>query len=122
MIEFSRDGVHYLAGPYRGAVRHNIRQAERWAAECARRGIFFICPHLNSAFMSEGQYPDAPPAFWLEMDKHILVNCERILLLPGWEYSEGAKAEKALAVERAINMLVAKQIKQGCTNQWQKKD
>ena len=101
-IDLSRDGIHYLAGPYRGAVRHNIRDAERWAVECARRGIFFFCPHLNSAFMSEGAHPDAPPAFWLEMDKHILVKCECVLMIPGWEDSAGACAERALAERLAI--------------------
>jgi len=101
-IEISRDGLHYLAGPYRGAVRHNIREAEYWAAECAKRGIFFFCPHLNSAFMSEGAYPDAPAEFWLEMDKLIVAKCERVLMLPAWEDSAGAKEENALATRRAI--------------------
>jgi len=101
-MQLSRDGLHYLAGPYRGAVRRNIREAERWAAACARRRIAFICPHLNSAFMSEGTQPDAPPDFWLEMDKKILAKCERVLLLPGWEGSVGAREEKALAERRGI--------------------
>ena len=97
-MELARDGIHYLAGPYRGAVRRNIRNAEWWAAECARRGIYFICPHLNSAFMDDVAELD----FWLEMDKHILVLCQRVLLLPGWRDSEGAQEEKALAERRVI--------------------
>ena len=103
-INISCDGLHYLAGPYRGAVRHNIREAETWAARCAARGIFYICPHMNSAFMSEGEYPDAPPEFWRDMDTIILAKCERVLLLPGWENSEGAQEERALAERRGIRV------------------
>ena len=94
--------MHYLAGPYRGSVRANIRQAEYWAVECAKRGIFFICPHLNTAFMSEGSTPDAPPEFWLNMDKHLLVKCEIVLALPGWKQSAGAREEVELAGRMGI--------------------
>ena len=100
-IEISRDGLHYLAGPYRGAVRHNIREAEKWAVQCAKHGMFFFCPHLNSAFMDDVDTYGGSD-FWLEMDKRILVKCERVLLLPGWEDSKGACEEKALAERLAI--------------------
>ena len=95
-IKLSLDGIHYLAGPYRGAVRHNIREAERWAVQCALAGVYFFCPHLNSAFFDDVD-THGGPAFWLEMDKRILVKCEVVLLMPDWEESAGAKEEKALA-------------------------
>ena len=98
MIDLHPTGVHYLAGPYRGAIRANVRIAEAWAAECAERGVFYICPHMNSAFMGDCAAED----FWLTMDEHIVAKCECLLLMPGWETSQGACDEKALADRLAI--------------------
>jgi len=98
MIPLHPTGLHYLAGPYRGAVRANIRRAEEWSAACARRGIYYICPHMNSAFMGDCAAED----FWLTMDEHIVVKCECVLLMPGWETSHGTQDEKALADRLAI--------------------
>ena len=92
--------LHYIAGPYRGNVRANVRTAEFYAAECAKRGIYFICPHLNSAFMDH----DAAPEFWLAMDKRLLRQCAVILLLPGWESSAGACEERAEAERLALRV------------------
>ena len=82
----------YLAGPYRGNIRSNVRKAEEWAAACARKGIHYFCPHLNSAF-----FDDANTEFWLTMDLNILSRCDVLLLMPGWEKSRGAQDEKAFA-------------------------
>jgi len=92
----------YLAGPYRGRVRHNIGIAGMWAAQCAATGVDFICPHLNSAHMSEGDIPDAAPQFFLDMDINILSRCDVLALLPGWEQSAGTLAEKAFAEAHGI--------------------
>jgi len=93
-----REPLVYLAGPYRGNIRSNVRQAEEWAAACARKGIHYFCPHLNSAFFDH----DANAEFWLTMDLNILSRCDVLLLMPGWERSRGAQDEKAFAEREGI--------------------
>lgn len=94
----------YLAGPYRGTrgvhdysayfdIDANIRSAHYWSMECAKQGIPYFCPHLNSAH-GEVIAPEVPSDFWLEMDLNILRNASAILMLPNWKSSRGAVAER----------------------------
>ena len=97
-----RAPVVYIAGPYRyhpevGRTElENIRLAETAAIACARAGVYFFCPHLNSAH----QTGIAPPAFYLGLDLQVLRRCcDALLLLPGWQYSSGTLGEIELARE-----------------------
>ena len=94
----------YIAGPYRGAkgnhdhtayfdIDENIRVAKFWSAECAKAGIPYFCPHLNSAHM-EIIVPEVPPKYWLEMDLKILRCASALFLLPNWRSSRGTLAER----------------------------
>ncbi len=91
---------HYLAGPLRGDEEANLEAARHWARECARRGLYFFCPHLNSQGLNDA----APDDWWLAMDIAILADCDVLLLLPGWETSEGAHGEKAFAEDMDIDV------------------
>ena len=85
--------LFYIAGPYRGNVRANIRRAEAYAAECAEREMYYFCPHMNSAFIDH----EAPEEFWLALDLAFLAHCDVLLLLPGWETSAGTLGEREFA-------------------------
>jgi hypothetical protein len=97
--------VVYLAGPYTGpthdhrsylAIERHIMQAREAAAWCVQQGYGFFCPHLHSAHF-ECITPDAPPEYWYALDLRFLPVCDAVLLLPGWEQSQGALREKAEA-------------------------
>ena len=92
--------ILYIAGPYMGPTyRHieaNIMDARLAAIELAEAGIGFFCPHLNSAHFEQWT-PDVPESFWKTLDMQMLKHCDAILMLPRWDKSSGARAEKVEA-------------------------
>jgi len=91
--------VAYIAGKYRAKteweVQQNIRNAEAVALEYWRQDFAVICPHKNCAFLG-GACDDS---VWLNGDLEILKRCDIIVMLEGWEQSEGACHERAVAIE-----------------------
>ena len=89
----------YLAGPYRAptvwGIRQNIDKAEKYALEFWKRGVPVISPHKNTALFDGAL--GIPDSTWLEGDLIMLVRCDALVLLPGWENSSGTKAERARA-------------------------
>lgn len=90
--------VIYIAGKYRGpnawAIEQNIRAAEDVAAQVWAAGHAALCPHANARHMLEGVTTEAVAlAGTLEMMRR----CDAVIVVEGWEHSEGAKAEVAEA-------------------------
>lgn len=84
--------IAYVAGPYSaktifGVVR-NIHTAWKVAHILWGNGYTVICPHANSAFMNTVTNKD-----FIERDLDIVARCDIIFMLPGWEKSQGARAE-----------------------------
>ena len=85
--------VAFVCGPYRAghgrSVLENIRNAEAVAIELWRKGYVAFCPHKNTAHF-DGILPDGA---WLAGDMTMLARCDLLVTVPGWEESEGARAE-----------------------------
>lgn len=117
--------VVYVAGPYRSSlgllgVAYNIATAWMCTHRLWDLGVVPICPHLNSAFMSEvpRQWTaspvrfdsnEGPPAIsgsdpimesvFLDGDLELVRRCDAVYLLPGWGGSRGACQERHLALD-----------------------
>lgn len=98
----------FISGPYRGPtesdVVRNIRHAEKYAIQYWLKGFAVICPHKNTALLGGL----APEKVWLEGDMEILRRCDLIVMIPGWENSEGAKAEHEAAVSMGMDIIYEK--------------
>lgn len=86
----------YVAGPYRGQIDENIGKARTVAIAIWRAGHVALCPHLNTANF-EAHAPELVQEIYLEGDYAMLARCDGIVMVPGWEGSEGARAELAYA-------------------------
>jgi hypothetical protein len=84
----------YLSGPMTGIPAFNFPAFHRAAASLHASGYEVV----NPAEMDEA---DATPMTWeqyLRRDIRVLLDCEAIALLPGWENSRGAKLEAHVAL------------------------
>ena len=98
------DELVYIAGPYRAKsaskLLDNIQKARTEALKWWKFGYTTICPHLNSAFM-DGECNDEN---FLLGDLKLLALCDIIVVVEGWESSEGTRAEIVYA--KSLNKLV----------------
>lgn len=89
----------YIAGPYRGKdaweVEENIRAAEQLGYEVAQHGHVPVIPHTMYRYFNGTLNDD----YWLDATKRLMLACDCVLLLPGWERSEGATEEKNAAMD-----------------------
>jgi nucleoside 2-deoxyribosyltransferase len=92
--------IIYIAGPYRGDVAQNIANAAKVASEVWESGNVALCPHLNTAHFET--FCHCEDKHYLEGDYKLLARCDAILMVQGWEKSQGAKAELVYAQERKI--------------------
>jgi hypothetical protein len=97
--------VVFISGPYRAAtirgIQENIRRAEEWMIKFILAGWAVICPHKNTALF-DGLAPDET---WLKMDRELLSRCDAVFMMPGWEKSEGAKAERQEARRLGLRII-----------------
>lgn len=96
--------VIFIAGPFRAETHYrnrlHIRSAEAWALRVWQAGGVAICPHMNTANFQD----EAPDRVWLDGDLAILRRCDGILMCPGWEKSEGSRAERTEAQAMGLDV------------------
>ena len=109
----------YVAGPYgdKGgylAIERNIGLAREGAAWITRNGMFFLCPHLNSAHF-EAITPETTVEHWYGQDMRLMGAADAILLVGKWKTSRGVTKELKKAKEagiRAFNFNSPKDLEQ----------
>lgn len=98
--------VAYIAGQYRASTIHglleNIRNAEQVAIKYWGMGYAVICPHKNTALL-DGAVPDT---VFLHGDIEILSRCNTIVMMEGWELSEGARNELDHARQLGLEIIL----------------
>ncbi len=98
--------VIYVAGPYRSKCEWQLegflRHAEDASLRLWKEGWAVICPHKNTAHF--GGALGMPSSTWLNGDLEIVGRCDAIMMLKGWESSEGAKRELEVAIEKGLDV------------------
>lgn len=111
-----RPKVVYVAGPFRGkdsyAIHLNVCRAEAlswrlWEKLAAwRKGSAVLCPHLNTANFQFS----LPDHVWLDGDLTLIDRCDAVVLVEGWEKSQGTAAEIKYAKDRYIPVLLESEL------------
>lgn len=96
----------YIAGPFRGAnawaVEQNIRRAEESGMAVFQMGHTALIPHCNTRFFN-GTINDQ---FWLDATAAWIPCVDAVLLVQGWEHSEGTLQEIELAEAIGVPVFV----------------
>ena len=94
-----RDLFVYLSGPITAAHGYstddNVAAGLRVFFACVARGIPAFSPHAIGAFPSTWAIDRQQ---WLAYDCAVIDHCTHVLMLPRWETSPGARAERDYAL------------------------
>jgi len=102
----TKPGRIYIAGPMTGIPKHNFPAFHAAAERLRQAGWEVVNPAENF-----GGQTDLPRETYLRADVALLVTCNAIAMLPGWEDSQGAKLEYLLARELGMPVLDAETLK-----------
>ena len=86
----------YVAGRYRGwspeATKANIKNAQYHGILLCERGFMPVIPHCNTAgfeLLTDAVDQD----FWLDGTMELMRRCDYVLMVPGYNQSDGAIQE-----------------------------
>lgn len=105
------DETTYLAGPMAGHPDYNAAGFAA-AAEWARaRGWAPVSPHDTDPTHGGGcptgeRHKGHPNACWYAAGIRVMLGCQRVVMLPGWERSTGARIERAVAQVAGLPIVV----------------
>lgn len=78
----------YLAGPMSGILEHNFPAFNSLAAALRADGYTVV----NPAELDNGE-TDKEWGYYIRRDLPVLLTCDRVVVLPGWQSSKGARIE-----------------------------
>jgi len=99
----------YIAGPMRGLPENNSSAFTEADRILAAEGWEVINPDSLSLQVGGPEMLAVRPALLdtlMEAERALIRHCAAIYLLPGWEKSEGARAELAVALREGLQIIV----------------
>ena len=97
----------YVAGPYRAMTEtrktENVWHATRVAIRLWELGWIVFSPINNCAYFDV--FSSLPDEVWLNGGLKFLELCQAIIMLKGFEESEGAKRELEVAIGKGLEIL-----------------
>ena len=81
----------------------NVRKAIQTGIILMKKGHFVYIPHLTHFVHIESDI-EFPQQYWYKTDIEWLKLCDAIFMLPGWEYSTGARKEKEIAEQLKLKV------------------
>jgi hypothetical protein len=90
-------GRIYIAGPMTGIANHNFPAFDAAARRLEKLGWEVVNPADNF-----GGKTNLPRKSYLRIDVALLLQCDALALIPGWEQSAGARLEYLLARELGL--------------------
>lgn len=97
----------YIAGPMSKMPDHNFPVFHAAAKKWREAGWRVINPAELDGAEQGGPDDRFPRDFYLRRDLAALTQCHAIALLPGWQVSEGAKLEHAVALGLGLKVFDA---------------
>lgn len=98
----------YIAGPMTGVPEFNYPAFKRVAKFLREEGWEVVSPvEIGEPYGSPAELANDEALLNRVMVKEQveLMHCDTIYLLPGWEKSEGSKAELGIALERGLEVI-----------------
>lgn len=93
----------YIAGPMSGLPDFNYPSFEAAARALRDEGVDVLSPHEVD---TGGEQRDW--VWYMRETLAMLLRCDAVILLPGWQYSRGAKLEKYVA--EALGMTITEMV------------
>jgi hypothetical protein len=90
----------YVSGRYTGTIDANIQAARAVAIALWEHGHTALCPHLNTQHFEQdckASYED-----YIRGDLEMVARCDALVMVAGWEESNGAKIERDYALGLGI--------------------
>lgn len=100
--------IIYLSGPMRGYAESNYPAFRAAAAELRAAGHRVYNPADFPHYGSHETFPIR--SAFAEYSRFICLEADTLVLLPGWEKSKGVSAEKALAENCGIEVLLIAEV------------
>lgn len=97
----------YVAGPMRGYDSYNYPLFYEVAGELRAAGAFAVNPAEVSELIGTTEEIASSPTMLshlMEADISFLKTCDAIVMLPGWEWSDGAREELQAALALGLKV------------------
>jgi hypothetical protein len=89
---------HYIAGPMTGYKDFNYPAFETAAKRLSKLGMLVVSPTWHDEIVS-GRAGDHRYQDYLRLGFRMLLQCDGIVMLPGWTKSLGARRELEIALD-----------------------